>query len=193
MSKTEAESIIRISTSYLKNEGYFRGYTRRGSISWTASFTGKTDSVMIEVSTSGDTGSLRIQYTQTAPGAKRGEDFDYQIPLTTTPCHFGGKRYWFRCPWYNNGKFCGRRVGVLFKDGDYFACRHCYNITYSSRNENRRHIPLIPLFDAIPIHDEIVRLEGEMTTPYYRGKPTKKKQKIQKLYKKLEKFTKYMN
>ena len=51
------------------------------------------------------------------------------VNLTTTPCNYGGRRVWFLCPG------CGRRVAVLFAPGKYFRCRHCWRITYESRNE----------------------------------------------------------
>lgn len=29
-----------------------------------------------------------------------------------------------------------RRVGILAASGKYFLCRHCYDLSYSSQNEN---------------------------------------------------------
>lgn len=53
-----------------------------------------------------------------------------KINLTTTPCNYGGCRVWFICP------ECGRRVACLYAPGKYFRCRHCWRITYESRNES---------------------------------------------------------
>lgn len=66
-------------------------------------------------------------------------DLDYKIQLATTPCHFGGVRYWFICPLAKNGRYCGRRTGTLYlaSGGKYFGCRDCYNLSYESRNESR--------------------------------------------------------
>lgn len=50
--------------------------------------------------------------------------FDY------TSCNYGGERKWFLCP------HCSKRVGVLYGAGIRFLCRHCYNLTYSSQNED---------------------------------------------------------
>jgi hypothetical protein len=52
------------------------------------------------------------------------------IDLDSTPCTYGGRRYWFRCA------RCYRRVGVLYAPGKYWRCRHCYNITYQSSNDS---------------------------------------------------------
>jgi Zn-finger protein len=50
-----------------------------------------------------------------------------RIETTSTPCHFGGKRLWFICP------FCKRRVGTLYKPPakDELLCRKCHGLGYS--------------------------------------------------------------
>ena len=47
----------------------------------------------------------------------------------------GGRRPWFRCEAYPNGKYCGRRVAILYSGGEHFACRHCFRLAYESQNE----------------------------------------------------------
>lgn len=178
--KTEADDLKKIETSFLKKHGYFCGW-KSGTITWTNEWSENKSSVGIEVSVMDNENYFRIHYTQTDRDSGEKKDFDYKIPLTTTSCRFGGKRYWFICPWYKNGEYCGRRVGVLYKDGDYFACRHCYNLTYSSRNTNRRY-RLLPLFSILDIDQKIEKLEGQIKTPYYRGKPTRKQRKLDRLY-----------
>ena len=138
MGKTEADDVKKIHTSFLNKHGYFNGF-RTGTITWTHGWSENKSSVSIQVFTfDEDNQYLNIQYTQTDNYSGEKKDFDYKIPLTTTPCRYGGKRYWFTCPWYKSGVYCGRRVGTLYKDGDYFACRHCYQLTYSSRKVNRK-------------------------------------------------------
>ncbi len=178
--KSEADYLKKIETHFLKKHGYFQGW-RSGTLSWTNGYTGNKSSVGIEVSTWDDENYLRIHYTQTDNGTGEKKEFDYKIPLTTTPCRFGGKRYWFVCPWYKNGAYCGRRVGVLYKDGDYFACRHCYELTYSSKKENRRY-KLFPLFSAFAIGGKIEKLQEQIKRPYYAGRPTKKQRRLIRLY-----------
>jgi hypothetical protein len=72
---------------------------------------------------------------------------------------------------------CG---GVLYKDGDYFGCRHCYELTYSSRNKNRNHY-LNSLFRVLEIEMEEEKLYKKAKRFTYKGKPTKIRQKIEKL------------
>lgn len=182
MSKSEADNTKKIATSFLKKNGYFIGW-RSGTITWTRSGIGgeHKSSVGIEVSLFNGKNYLRIHYTQTDRDTDEKKDFDYKIPLTTTPCRYGGKRYWFICPWYKRGVYCGKRVGTLYKDGDYFACRHCYELTYSSQKENRRY-KLFGLFNVLALDKKIEELSKQIKRPYYRGKPTRKQKQLEKLY-----------
>ena len=166
MSKTESDGLNKISTSFLKEHKYFEGF-RGGTINWTSGWSENKSSVGINVSTL-DEKYLRIYYTQADRYTEEKKDFDYKIPLTTTSCNYGGKRYWFTCPWYKNGNYCGKRVGVLYKDGDYFACRHCYNLTYASRNLSG----MSKKFGSITCPD-VDELRGKVKRTHYKGKPTK--------------------
>lgn len=56
----------------------------------------------------------------------RDKSYRYSIQLTTTAPHYGGSRYWFRCP------SCSKRVAVLYCAGTY-VCRHCLSVPYGSQ------------------------------------------------------------
>ena len=58
------------------------------------------------------------------------EPMRYTVALDRTPCGFGGKRVWWRCPAVG----CGRRVAVLY-GGRVFACRQCNHLAYESQRE----------------------------------------------------------
>lgn len=58
------------------------------------------------------------------------QSMDYPVYLDWTPCNYGGRRAWFRCP----AQGCGRRVGILF-GGSFFACRHCHRLAYQCQRE----------------------------------------------------------
>lgn len=63
----------------------------------------------------------------------RGEtNFKYNIELTTSTPHYGGKRWWFICP------ITKERCGVLYlpPHSTYFASRKGHNIAYTSQNES---------------------------------------------------------
>ncbi len=182
MSKNEADDVKKISTSFLKKHDYFTGW-RSGTMTWTRSgmWGENKSSVGIEVSVLDDNNYLRIHYTQTDRDTEEKKDFDYKIPLTTTPCRYGGKRYWFTCPWSKGDVYCGKRVGTLYKDGDYFACRHCYELTYSSRKVNRRY-RMYSLFNILTLEQKIEELSKQVKRPYYQGRPTRKQKQLEKLY-----------
>ena len=63
----------------------------------------------------------------------------YDIRLDTTPCNYGGKRYWWLCP------VCGKRVAKLHlrPEGRYFACRSCNYLTYRSCKEHDARVDAI--------------------------------------------------
>lgn len=168
-SRQEADGLKKIQLWRIKKYGFLSGWGNAGTIKWTHSFSGSESSVGIQTLVHGEEQYLKIYYTQTdSDDTKR--DFDYKIPLTTTPCYFGGKRYWFVCPWYANGVYCGRRVGVLYLGGNYFACRHCYNLTYNSRNLSG-YSKVAGQVISIP---ELEKLRESVRCEYYAGKMTRR-------------------
>jgi hypothetical protein len=70
------------------------------------------------------------------------EDVEVPIRLETTPLHFGGCRWWGRCPLQRDGIECGRRVGKLYlpPGSRYFGCRHCHDLTYTSVQEHDKRV-----------------------------------------------------
>ena len=64
------------------------------------------------------------------------ENVAYEIGLNTTRLAWDKERYWFTCP----TRRCQRRVRDLYlpSGGTYFACRHCYNLTYRSNQQESR-------------------------------------------------------
>ncbi|MGZ8935214.1 MAG: hypothetical protein ACXW04_09955 [Methylobacter sp.] len=79
-----------------------------------------------------DYGQVRLIYSSRSNGGE-WEKADYPIRLQTTTCNYGGQRYWFTCPI----RGCGRRVALLYLGATYFACRHCYRLTYRSQRETK--------------------------------------------------------
>jgi hypothetical protein len=77
---------------------------------------------------------FRLQH----PGATEWRSVEQRVPIMWTACHLGSRRPWFGCTVYLNGRYCGRRVAVLYGAGDLFACRHCYGLGYASQQESPR-------------------------------------------------------
>ena len=69
------------------------------------------------------------------------------IRLQATKPNFGGARWWLSCPGMVDGKECGRRVGKLYRppQKQYFACRHCLDLTYESCQKSHRYDRLFAL------------------------------------------------
>jgi hypothetical protein len=56
------------------------------------------------------------------------------IPIVWTKCPRGGRRPWFLCE--PPGRYCGRRVALLYSGGELFACRRCYGLAYESQQQS---------------------------------------------------------
>lgn len=131
-----------ISVFWLNGQGYFKKnltYTN-GSVRWINSMGEYRGSIGFSINIYGDTGQVRFQYTRTDPHSQEKEEMDYPMGLVSTPCNFGGKRWWFVCKLSSSGIYCGRRVAKLYlaPSGKYFACRYCYNLTYESCRESHK-------------------------------------------------------
>ena len=85
--------------------------------------------VIASISVRTQEGGVRLIFRCRSWRTDEWEDIDQWVPLTYTPCHFGGSRPWFSCR-------CGRRVGKLYLAGSpIFACRRCYNLGYETQLE----------------------------------------------------------
>ncbi len=118
--------------------------------------------------------TARFRYKQINKLKNTSEDFDYTFPLDSTPCHFGGKRYWFKCQAIAlNGTTCNRRVRVLLNGGKFYVCRHCLNLSYKSRQKITYRNPELKAmndyFDALMLMEKL----SEPKRKYYRGLPSK--------------------
>jgi hypothetical protein len=104
--------------------GFVPGGGRRGSLSWRYSDQERPLAVIeYEVDLwAGDRGSLWLEYN------RYGEHVHYCISLISTTPHFGGRRWWFKCP------AKGIRVGKLYlpPGATHFASRQAHDLTYTS-------------------------------------------------------------
>ncbi|MBA7519383.1 hypothetical protein ES705_11461 [subsurface metagenome] len=160
--KDTVNSYKSISIKFLKQHKQLVGYCSAG-ISWTRGGE-KTGSVSyyVDIMNPGDE-HIRFKYTTTIRATGEKIDQDYKVRLGPTKCNYGGQRWWFIC------KNCQRRVGVLYLGDSGFACRHCYNLTYESRNESRR-----GFFGAIETMFKAEKIREGMKRRFYNGKPTRK-------------------
>ncbi|MGH9924711.1 MAG: hypothetical protein ACRD5B_04970 [Nitrososphaeraceae archaeon] len=173
--KTEADWLLSINVYWLNQNGYFNGI-KAGTMQW-ARGSGSKSSVGVHCYTLTTEPYMRLKYSQSDSYTNKQKEFDYKVRLTTTPCNYGGKRWWFVCPLMG----CGRRVGTLYKNGGYFGCRHCHDLTYASKNIDYRN-GLIGSLKILSLDKSITELEAKITRRFYAGKLTKKQKKLDKLY-----------
>jgi hypothetical protein len=180
MAKTEADNLKRVEIWWLLRD--MKGQDFKGTtLSWGKD--GSNGSVGCDVSIFGSEPYVRFHYTTTDSTTGIKQDEDYKVMLVKSACHYGSFRYWFLCPLYKDGAPCGKRVGVLYKGDNHFGCRHCYDLTYSSKN-NGKTMKAHPEFQALMVTSEIEKLEKKARRKTWKGIPTKKQQKLDRLYKK---------
>ncbi|HLD70031.1 MAG TPA: hypothetical protein VJA17_04620 [Candidatus Omnitrophota bacterium] len=139
-SRWTVEECKSITIKFLNKHHYFNGSVRWGGMNWSRNGE-QTGSIGFVVSTVEGDEYIRFQYTQTDRHTQEKTELDYNVRLVWTPCHFGGRRWWFICPLVVNGYACNRRVGVLYlASGKYFGCRHCHNLTYQSSKEHDKRL-----------------------------------------------------
>lgn len=134
------ENCKSISTKFLKENGYFKGlHTFGGVISWSCRGQSRGSVGISSSMVEGDE-YIRFEYTYTDRTTEEKTNLNYKVRLVSTPCHFGGKRWWFICPLVIEGHPCQRRITTLYlPNAKYFGCRHCYNLTYESCKESHKY------------------------------------------------------
>ena len=137
--KTTVEECKSLDANQWMRESVLRpGVWQSGSVTWFNSATHKkTSTIGYEVNTKTADLWMRLHYTF----VDSQEQVDYKIGLQVTRPNFGGFRWWFTCPLVVDGKSCNRRVGKLYlpPGGNYFGCRKCYDLTYTSCQESHKY------------------------------------------------------
>ena len=101
-----------VTTKHLRQNHYLDGGVKSGILRWR----GRDDSVEVLVSTVPSDEFIVLGY-------KTGDLIHEKRALVvSTPCRYGGTRWWFLCPIFIDGKPCHRRVTALyFVDGKGFG------------------------------------------------------------------------
>ena len=161
--KREANSLCRIDVFWLKKHKYL-DFPSQGFITWSQPSTIRS-AVKVQVFAVGENKYMQLSY-KIGPGNSKTK-FMCKYELTTTPCNYGGGRYWFICI------TCNRRIGVLYFGKTLFLCRHCLNLSYESKNENRR-----GKYYLLARHWGISQKIDALRVKYNRGSPTKRYQRL---------------
>lgn len=146
----------------LRRYGYLSTGGSGGGITWTGRYSGTKTTIYLRTQFS-DGAYLQLNYEYSDRYTSGETRVDCRIHFTSTPCRYGGKRYWFLCS-------CGRRVGVLYRYGKDFVCRHCCHLAYESQNLSGRYKGR----GRIISFPELQALRDKAKRPFYRGYLTKK-------------------
>jgi hypothetical protein len=165
--KLTVEQFSRFSIVDLRRAGLFCGsFGKWGHSRWSDSNGGKIRAVVFRLLNDSIAGLILEVRPDIGIALPTLQNSPKQvIPITATKCHFGGERFWFRCPKVTNGSPCGRRVTSLYSlPGDrVFKCRFCLNLTYSSVQQHDSRV------------DKIVRLSyGQIMGILVSGSPTER-------------------
>ena len=123
------EDCLSLDVNYLHRQGSLRNGSA-GSLQWSCNGR-RVSSVGFRMEGS----QLTINYRYRSYGGE-WECVEEPIHVVRNPCRFGGTRPYFICPGVVNDTVCGRRVVMLYAHGNYYFCRHCYSLKYSSQYEN---------------------------------------------------------
>jgi hypothetical protein len=186
--KDTVEECNSVSIAFLRKHDYLCGW-RSGTILWKNRRGEQTASIGVTVSTMDGDNHARFQYTHTHQSTGEKTECDYRVQLVTTPCNLGGVRWWFICPWSKNGVYCGRRVAKLYlpPGGKYYGCRHCYSLSYESRNDSR-HGYFAHMGRFLTLHRQIEKLREQTNRWTYRGMATRKAQRLYALEARLDAY-----
>lgn len=132
--KTTVEDCRAIDLGLLERDGAFTPY-HTGVLRWLLGER-ETGSIGYRIEqTQGDRLWLVLDYAW----GEAGEHVVNPVALETTRPHFGGVRWWGRCPLAVGGVACNRRIRKLYLRGRYFGCRHCHKLTYTSCQESHQY------------------------------------------------------
>ena len=113
-----------------------REWSRRGLLrdGWEFPWFGNRGSMSVYIKAD----SVVLSFNWQNPGEIASRSIEQRVPIAHTVCHLGGRRAWFCCTARSGGKFCLRRVAVLYSFGGSFACRRCHGLAYASQQESPR-------------------------------------------------------
>lgn len=129
LGRDTVEDTTRLNIDDLKSWGYLREGYRAGTLTLKQGDE-KTGSVGIGVKIEGEPWTAGyIKFNYLLGYEKKPVEYEHRIEARS--CHYGGRRYYFRC------RHCNRRVTALYLKGGYYACRHCQRLTYEARQGHR--------------------------------------------------------
>jgi len=112
-----------IDVNELKRFGYLR--PNSGTLTWY-----REGEAVASIYVRGGWGSVKLSYRTKGYWDEGWEPVEQKIPIFWQPCHFGGERPLFVCP------YCAQHAIKLHLRSRFY-CRECQNLTYESRREDK--------------------------------------------------------
>lgn len=118
------------------------------------------------------------KYSRTRRHYYRGQRIDLShsivhdsgVDFTTTPCNYGGKRFWLIC------QRCGKKKLTLYYIRGKFECVKCGELLYERQTMDKRKLRLeLSFLDYYYYRDYMTRLYNR---PFYKGVLTKRARRI---------------
>lgn len=182
--RTTVDECKSLSIKFLKERKYLESGFRWGTVTWSRNGN-QTGSISIST-TIDEHPIIRLWYTRTSRQTEEKRDLDYNLDLETTPCHYGGKRWWFIC-WH-----CKRRCSTIYlNESDIFLCRRCNNLAYESQNQNRRGV-WFQVGKILDLDERGKLPQSRGAYEFYKGKPTRNYLKLLHTYHELERADSFL-
>ncbi len=126
--KRTTESCCQLDMTYLTKK-YIMDWDWQTTMSWKSNW-GMHTFIGLDIC---PPGRILLHYNVTDNRTGQSSERRYFIHFESTPCNYGGKRWWFLCP------DCGRRCRILYLPSNqvYFSCRVCHNLSYESQQEGK--------------------------------------------------------
>lgn len=130
--KRTVEDAVALDTAALRRRGFL---ARVGGLQTGVLRMGFGRQATFAVGMGEGTGFLYLRHPDDGAGSA-----ETAVMLVSTACHLGGVRWWFECPFGRDGGRCGHRVRKLYVCGEAVGCRHCLDLTYTSRQESDKRV-----------------------------------------------------
>jgi hypothetical protein len=143
--KTTVEECLALRVSDLARDGFLANYNATGRLEW------HNGAFIVTYALRTFAGQKFLNLNYSLGTDTNIKEVSVSVGILSTPCHYGGLRWWFCCP----GEGCERIVAKLYLPWDRpnFACRTCHNLTYRSVQE---HDPRVKLCREHP--EELARV-----------------------------------
>lgn len=136
--KRLVEDCLVLDLVQLKSQGLFKHHQASGVIEWTERLTGGVLSAALFSLKPIGQGHRGLALAYRLRGGDREDDVAEAFILEPRRPHFGGVRWFARCPGLESEQPCNRRVLKLYlpSGARTYRCRDCYSLTYLSAQDH---------------------------------------------------------